>query len=309
MTMTWQSANRVAAIAATQAHDSLGLDQEAIPVSVAQAIYRAGIVLIYRPLPSLFGAYLVGAQIATGILVNNRLTRAARRHTAAHELGHHQFGHQCTVDDGAAEPSDSLVGHRRGAWPDEEKTAEAFAAWFLMPRRMVMSLLDDMGVAAPESAEQTYQLALRLGTSYAATVRHLATLKLISTARARQWSSVAPGTLKRRLADHAIISTRDVDVWDLGVAPRHTPASVASAGDLVLVPAGELAPYVDGPVIEIGRGAAGQRIFACTEPVDGNTSVSITTATSRFSLTVQSRPSGVFVPLPDAPMPLPGRVP
>ncbi len=304
--MSWQTAHRVAAIAATQAHDGLGIDPCAIPVAVAPAIHRAGVVLLYRPLPTLFGAYLTGRDIATGILVNNRLTRAVRRHSAAHELGHHRLGHQCTLDSGALEDSgESLRDTRRGGWPDHEKTAEAFAAWFLMPRRAVHAVLADMGVAAPTGAEQIYQLALRLGTSYAATVRHLATLKMISRPRAQQLGSISPGVIKRRLASQDLSSTRDVEVWDLSLAPRHTPAAVASSGDLLLVPGTELQNSA-GPVEDIGVNAQSSRLLVCTEPTTLEAPVSVATESGSYSLLVQSRPAGLYLSSLQTAAPIPG---
>ncbi len=252
--MTWQSANRVAAIAAAQAHGDLGIDTTAAPIDVDAAIDRAGVVLMYRPLPTLFGVYLRGSSTGPGIMVNNALTRAVRRHTAAHELGHHRFGHESSFEAGAdtQDPSASLRATRRGGWSDDEKTAEAFASWFLMPRRAVMAVLDDMDVTAPRSASQAYQLALRLGTTFAATIRQLGVLKLISQAQARSWAAVAPAALKRQLAGDCGTSTRGMDVWDLTVSPAYTPASVASPGDLVMIPGSGETCSVRGPGETLG---------------------------------------------------------
>lgn len=250
--------------------------------------------------PPCLGRISPAATSPPAFWVNNRLPRAVRRHSAAHELGHHQLGHQCTLDAGPLEdPARSLLDARRGGWPDHEKTAEAFAAWFLMPRRAVQSVLADMGIAAPTSAEQIYQLALRLGTSYAATVRHLATLKVITRPRAQQWATIAPGALKRRLAGQHLSSTRDIDVWDLALAPRHTSAAVASGGDLLLVPGTQI-QHVAGPVEDIGASIEGAQQLKCTEPDVLQAPVSVTTESGSFSLLVESRPTGLYRPSPRA---------
>ena len=47
MTLSWQVANRIASIAATQAHDELGIDTTVAPIDVAAAIARAGVELMY----------------------------------------------------------------------------------------------------------------------------------------------------------------------------------------------------------------------------------------------------------------------
>jgi Zn-dependent peptidase ImmA (M78 family) len=294
--MTWQSANRVAAIAAAQAHGDLGVDSSAVPIDIGAAVDRAGVALIYRPLPTLFGVYLHGASAGPGIMVNNSLTRAVRRHSAAHELGHHRFGHGSSIDPGAdvADPSAALFTNRTGVWPDQEKTAEAFASWFVMPRRAVVTVLDDMAVVTPHTAAQVYQLALRLGATFTATVRHLGVLKLISQAQARSWAGVAPAALKRQLAADWVNSTRGVDVWDLTVAPACTPAAVASPGDIVMVTADPAQTCaVQGPAEILGH-VNGGWAARCGEPGDSDARVTLTTSSGSFSVGVAQRPYGIY---------------
>ncbi|MDX1873287.1 ImmA/IrrE family metallo-endopeptidase [Mycolicibacterium sp. 120266] len=298
MAMTWQGANRVAAIAAAQAHGDLGIDTQASPVDVGAAIDAAGVALMYRPLPSLFGVYLYSAGTDPGIMVNNALTRAVRRHTAAHELGHHRFGHQSSIEAGAdaTDPSASLRAARRGGWSDEEKVAEAFASWFLMPRPAVKAVCADMAVTAPHTAAQAYQLALRLGTTFAATVRHLGVLRLISQAQARSWAAVAPATLKRQLAGEDIASTRGMDVWDLAAAPVYTPVSVASPGDVVVVTTGSGETCtVQGPADILGP-VAGGWAARCGDPGDVDTPVTLSTSSRSYSVVLGRRPYGIYRP-------------
>jgi Zn-dependent peptidase ImmA (M78 family) len=296
MAMAWQSAHRVAAIAAAQAHGDLGIDTTQVPVEVGESVHRAGVPLMYRPLPTLFGVYLNGTSTGPGILVNNALTLPVRRHTAAHELGHHRFGHASTVEAGADadDPSASLHTTRQTGWSDEEKTAEAFASWFLMPRRGMLTVLDDMGLVAPETAAQVYQLGLRLGVTFAAVVRHLAVLKLITHAQARSWAAIAPATFKRRLAGNWATSTRGIDVWDLAVAPHLTPSSIASPGDIVTVTAelGETCS-VSGPAEVLGP-VDGGWAARCDDPGDADGRVTLSTSQSSYSVGVAPRPSGIY---------------
>ena len=79
--MSWPTPHRVAHIAAVQAHHDLGMTPGRFPVPVESAITTAGLPLHWRPLGRLFGIYLQ-VEDAKGILLNERLTRSARRHTA-----------------------------------------------------------------------------------------------------------------------------------------------------------------------------------------------------------------------------------
>ncbi|MFD0394650.1 ImmA/IrrE family metallo-endopeptidase [Streptomyces nogalater] len=71
------------------------------------------------------------------MLLNASLNAVTQRHTAAHELGHHRLGHRTAAD----EEMDPALRWGDGSWPEEEKTAEAFAAWFLMPLPAVRAAL------------------------------------------------------------------------------------------------------------------------------------------------------------------------
>lgn len=238
--MNWTMANRLGHIAATKAHSRLGIDVGEYPVNVSKAIDTAGLSLIRRPLPRLFGVY-VEANGNRGVMVNSNLTRATRRHTEGHELGHHEFGHrpdparECAID-GYAAAAAGPQG-RVTTQGQVEMTAEAFAAWFLMPRRAVMAALTDLGIDRVTLPAEVYRLSLLLGTTYRATCRHLVNIRLASRDDADQWARTPPGRLKNALAAEVGIildSTFDVDVWDLRTA---SSARVeASVGDLLIAP-------------------------------------------------------------------------
>lgn len=180
-------------LAAAHAHRDFAvpLDQ---PIDVFSVIEQEGILLAFEPFPNLSGAYIVERGTQRGIVVNANHPQARQRYTAAHELGHHRLGHGTSVDP-EVEPL-SRWGSR--SLPDNEKVAEAFAAWFLMPRRLVSHCLAGLGLDRPESADDAYQLALRLGTSYEATVRHLPNLRFATRGATNEWLRVAPARLKER---------------------------------------------------------------------------------------------------------------
>lgn len=206
---TWTEANRLAHLAAAQAHGDLGVNTAAPPIDIYSAIGEADVVLMWRPMPRQFGAYISEPGSRPGILINNGLSHAAQRHTAAHELGHHRLGHRSRADDNLDPPETRWSG-----WSDEEKIAEAFAAWFLMPRKATLAALSRLGLERPRSPEDVYRLALLLGTSYRSAVRHLPNLRLTGRDRARLWATVPPNKIKAKLDQTTLPPlSRSPDVW------------------------------------------------------------------------------------------------
>ncbi|MGW6278415.1 ImmA/IrrE family metallo-endopeptidase [Kribbella sp. NPDC055071] len=238
---TWQQANKLANVAAARAHGALEVDLSAPRVDVEAAIGRADLDLFWRPMPRLFGLYFNEPDATVGILVNSGLPRGARRHTAAHELGHHLLRHTTTVDDGSTidvgggsiDPLPENGAPRR--WTDQEMGAEAFAAWFLMPRRVVATALRLLGRDRPESALDVYRLSVILGTSYATTLRHLPNLKLASPRDTNTWLKVPPGRLKTRL-DRGVEPPADRrrDVLVVGAPLSGVPVHTETGDRLVL---------------------------------------------------------------------------
>lgn len=219
--LTWQEAHRIANMAAAQTHTALGVSLDGTRVDIVAAVRAAEVELMWQPMPRVFGVYLNEPGSRPGILVNGGLPPGARRHTLAHELGHHRLRHVTSVDDGStidtvtAEEYDAMPpASRRRAWPDQEKAAEAFAAWFLMPRRVVTTALETLGLQRPRTALDVYRLSLLLGTSFRSTVRHLPNLRLAHPQNCATWSRTAPGQIKASLdrgtPDPA---SRRPDVW------------------------------------------------------------------------------------------------
>jgi IrrE N-terminal-like domain len=206
--LSWLEAHRIANIAAAQAHHELGVDLTGTRVDIIDAIRAYGPDLMWQPMPTLFGAYLNEDGSTPGFLINSELPRGARRHTAAHELGHAYLKHSTTVDDGStietvfADEVDAIPpANRRRAWPDQEKTAEAFAAWFLMPRRVLAAALNVLELNRPGSPADVYRLSLLVGTSYRSTLRHLPNVRLATNQSCNAWARVSPGRIKAQL-DH-----------------------------------------------------------------------------------------------------------
>jgi hypothetical protein len=127
-------------------------------------------------------------------------------------LGHHRFDHGSRIDLGL-DLFDDVPAQGVGS-TSEERVAEAFASWFLMPRPAVVAGLGLLGVQRPTSPLDVYRLALLLGTGYRTTVRHLPNLRLLTRAVADSWLRVAPGRLKATLDRHAPApASREGQVW------------------------------------------------------------------------------------------------
>src|SRR6266404_355005 len=180
--MQWQDAHRSAMLAAAHAHKDYGVDTTR-RIDVFAVIEQAELILGFEPMPKLSGAYYAGA----GVLINANHPLARQRYTAGHELGHHVFGHETSVDP-LVDPLTSWGATTH--WPPHEKQAEAFAAWFLMPKRLVETSLEQLELQRPQTAEDVYAVALRLGTSFEATARHLRNLRLAEASQVKAWLDV-----------------------------------------------------------------------------------------------------------------------
>ncbi|TDE08491.1 ImmA/IrrE family metallo-endopeptidase [Jiangella asiatica] len=290
-------ANRLGHIAAAKAHGRLRVDPGVYPVNVNKAIDDADLSLMRRPLPRLFGIYVEAAG-KRGVLVNSMMTRATRRHTAAHELGHHEFGHRpdparrCAIESaGDSSPGAPVPVRARG---EVEMTAEAFAAWFLMPRRAVIAALADLGQRKPTSAREVYQLSLMLGTTFRATCRHLANLRMVRQTDAEAWARTQPARLKRDAGLAAglhLDSTLDIDVWDLRT--RAAGRVEASLGDILVAPSDSsmIADQVAGMTVAAGNDQT--VALACGAP---QSLTSVTLGAAALEIVVHPRPTGLYLP-------------
>ncbi len=209
--MTWKRAHGPAVIAAEHAHADFKVAREGY-VDVFAALRAGGIKVMVQPIGSLFGVYFAPDEDGPGVLVNSGLDETALRHTAAHELGHHCLAHGTTAD----ESLEAFDEWGRKSWPEPEKQAEAFAAWFLMPRAAVNSGLAAMGCSQVAGSAEAYQLSLWLGTSYQGTLRHLANLRMIAPRDAEAWSTLTPGELRRELDGGRVRGSKRH--WRLGAA-------------------------------------------------------------------------------------------
>ena len=169
-----------------------------------------------------------------GVLITTQRPQNQQRFTAAHELGHHYLGHNPSLDD------KSILGRapfqaRVGDDPQEVE-AEAFAAVFLLPRWLLdwhcerqdwtdADLLDPIKV---------YQLALRVGTSFKATVWTLHRYDVFDQATATAMANLKLKEVKRAILRGYKPADFKRDVWFL--TDRDADMRLEGGpGDLVVV--------------------------------------------------------------------------
>lgn len=283
---TWLHAHRIANLAAAQAQGDLDVDPSRFPIDVYGAIERTGVMLMWRPLPRAFGMYVNNPAAQPGILINNQLEPAVQRYTAAHELGHHCLRHGTRVD----LDLDPLTTPRRG-WTDVEKTAEAFAVWFLMPRRAVAAALALLGLDRPRLPEHVYKLSLLLGTPYRTTVRHLVNIRQAGNQQANGWMKVQPYRIKQRIDPGPQPPSRKPDVWE--VDQRMSGLTLqAGPGDRFLIdPQGTSATlHLTGAIKQLtsSEAAVGRLVAEVDAAAEGLVEVTVSTIDNLRSWTFRA---------------------
>lgn len=232
--ISWADAHRRAGVLAAELHADLEIQLDR-PIDVFRAVEQLGLVLAFAPLGHVSGMYLPGG-LSPGILLHEGHPRTRQRYTAGHELGHHAFGHAAEVD---IDLEQALRRADVNKWPDHEKEAEAFGAWFLMPRRLLREGLRQLNIANPASPYDVYALSLWAGTSYTATARQLAVTRLVSTHMANEWASIPPRSIKQSLAGELAPDDLRNDVWNLD-RRRSTQSVDARPGDRLVLTLDEI---------------------------------------------------------------------
>ncbi len=200
--------------AAHRAHKQFRVDPSS-RVDVFGVLRSANAYVFFRPLKSMFGAFLPTKGQIPGLLINSNLPLSVQRYTAAHEFGHVYMNHKTVSLDSEV----AFVPEERSGVDPDEIAAEAFAAFFLMPKALVVNSLRELDLRPEQiDASTAYLLALRMGTSYRATVNHLQTLKLVTRSLAEKLRDIKPQAIKQDLNEDEKVGKRDVWVLD-GIHP------------------------------------------------------------------------------------------
>jgi predicted secreted protein len=174
------------------------------------------IPVMFRDLDGLLGAYL--ADPIPGILVTKKRPVSVQRFTCAHELGHHYLKHQASLD------SEEDIGFALSGGPganERERQADAFAFSFLMPKWLLINNLKRLAgiglrVDAPSAIDRAlaiYQLSLRVGCSFTATINTLRHYALLPDHVANGLCGIAPRTIKEHLLGDIMVPNWHRDVW------------------------------------------------------------------------------------------------
>jgi len=196
---------------ATASHNRLGVrniieNGQRSNVDVFGSILNSEALLLFRPLKNLLGACLEGG----GIIVSTNRPLSVQRFTGSHEFGHLEMRHDIEYSfDGeeilSFQPSDSLV----------ELEANAFAGEFLLPKWLFAIHAKRQGWSARrlEDPMVVYQLSLRVGGSYEATIRALVRHAIISERSGSALHKVTPKEIKQKLLGNHEPENYYRDVW------------------------------------------------------------------------------------------------
>src|SRR6266567_3398359 len=139
MALSWRQIHLTALAEATRTHRDLEIDTER-RIDPFAALELSGVLVMRRALDHLAGMYIpadLTDEGIPGVLVNVMHPASKQRYTAAHELSHHRRDRQLVLD-----RDTEWMGRGENRGSDTERFAEAFAAWFLMPSRLVTRLID-----------------------------------------------------------------------------------------------------------------------------------------------------------------------
>lgn len=207
-------------------------------VDVFDALAWLDVRVMFRPLDGLMGAYLRGIQ--PGALISTKRPLSVQRFTAAHELGHAILNHEPSLDSpnvlrraANSQASRKILGFASYL---QEIEADAFAGAFLLPQWVITHHARKQGWSRSSFTQPNivYQLSLRCGASFQATVWALERHGIIPTDVRTYMLSLKPKTLKAELGHVNAISSTRADAWHLGNADAGADVAL-SVGDTVTV--------------------------------------------------------------------------
>ncbi|MGV6953167.1 ImmA/IrrE family metallo-endopeptidase [Pseudomonas chlororaphis] len=173
------------------------------PFRVADSV---GLSVALRPMDKLLGAFIRDEQ--SGILLNSARSAGLIHMTCSHELGHYFMGHDTTVDETIEYGSKAL---------EMEQEAEAFGYHLLVPRSLLMIVCRRKGwnIRTIQDPFNLYQLALRLGVSYAAAAWSLLRHEYVDYDAVQRLLKTTPASIKQSLFKSPLPdATKEVWVFD-----------------------------------------------------------------------------------------------
>ncbi|MDR6872066.1 Zn-dependent peptidase ImmA (M78 family)/predicted secreted protein [Bosea sp. BE125] len=232
----YAAAIRRATLEAGRLHRDLAIQARVVRghgrIDVYEAITKLNVPLLFTKLDGLLGVYL--REPSPGILVTTQRRQNLQRYTAAHELGHHYLGHRPSLDDEDAlrrAPFQAKAGD-----DPQEVEAESFAAAFLLPRWLL-----DWHCERQEWTDQDlhdpinlYQLALRVGMSFKATIWTALRYGVFNLAVAREMAALPLKAVKQKILHGYEPDDYRGDVWLVTDSDKNLRLE-GGPGDLVVV--------------------------------------------------------------------------
>jgi len=215
--MTRRDAFLEGAQSAARLHEQLRIrahvEARASSIDIFGAILALGTPLLFRPLQGLLGACLPGP----GIIISTERTLPVQRFTGAHELGHVALGHNLSLDGEEILPRNSDNSDASVDVPEFEVTANSFASAFLLPKWLLQlhARRQAWNRASMADPHAVYQLSLRVGASYHATVIALERHEIIDAATRKALLAKPRRALKAELLDGVEVDNFFPDVWVL----------------------------------------------------------------------------------------------
>ncbi len=247
-------------------------------IDIFQMAVDNNVPVMFRELDGLLGAYLPAP--SPGILITTKRQKSVQRFTCAHEFGHFWLNHEQSFDD------ESMIGFaysNSSGGKSIERQADAFAFSCLMPRWLVVEnirRLAKAGLSLP-SPNAVYQLSLRLGCSYSATLLTLENYRILSVADANKLKLVKPRDIKIALVGNTQVDDWHRDVWLITEGDEDAVVDAAE-GDLFVthVQEASTAGYITNTdnLVAAGFTLLNERILVeggenCSDPIDPSTGI------------------------------------
>ena len=200
-----------AAYEADRLHREFGAKAADGRVNVFKMLINRDIPVIFRPLDKLLGAFV--SEPDKGIIVTSRRPLSVQRFTAAHELGHEVLGHETSYDE--EEILTRALFGVDDAYDPREIQANAFASHLLTPQWLIAEHMRRQGWNRRSLVDPfvVYQLSLRMGSSYSATIYALEEGKAIDASARERLLAVKPKSIKQFLVKPYEPENWYGDVW------------------------------------------------------------------------------------------------
>jgi Zn-dependent peptidase ImmA (M78 family) len=207
-------------------------------VDVFDALAWLDVRVVFKPLDGLLGAYIRGIQ--PGVMISTKRPLSVQRFTAAHELGHAVLAHEPSLDSpnvlrraASSKKAPKIEGFASYL---QEIEADAFAGTFLLPNWLITHHANKQGWSRKYLSQEdtVYQLSLRCGASYQATVWALERNHIINEDQRVNLLGVKPKQIKASIGHFAGAADTRNDAWVLNEGDDRADIAI-NIGDTVTI--------------------------------------------------------------------------